>query len=202
MCTDQVLLAAGEGIRSVALGAIKVRGRAQPIDALRTRAVPGRFVMSLKPGTTLGHYVITETVGHGGMSMVYRARQESLQRDVAIKVLPDFFASDEQFRERFAREAATIARLRHPNIVAIFDFGDEDGTLYIVTEFLGGDTLAKWLQGPRPLHELTSILQHLADALDYATARRASPRHQTFERDPRQRREGDSDGLRPVSNRR
>ena len=124
--------------------------------------------MSVKAGESLGHYVIIEEIGRGGMATVYRARQESLRRDVAIKVLPDFFATDEQFRERFAREAATIGRLRHPNIVTVFDFGEEDGTPYIVTELVAGKPLASRITGAIPLDEVLGILRPLASAIDYA----------------------------------
>ena len=124
--------------------------------------------MSVKPGDSLGHYVILEEIGRGGMATVYRARQESLRRDVAIKVLPDFFATDEQFRERFAREAATIGRLRHPNIVTVFDFGEEDGTPYIVTELVAGKPLAARITGAMPLDDVLGILRPLASAIDYA----------------------------------
>ena len=124
--------------------------------------------MNLKPGTVLGHYTIIAAVGRGGMSTVYRARQESLQRDVAVKVLPEFFATDAEFRERFAREAATIARLRHPNIVTVFDFGEEVGTPYIVTEFLPGPTLSTWVNAGKPIAEVVDVLRRLANAIDYA----------------------------------
>jgi serine/threonine-protein kinase len=124
--------------------------------------------MSVKAGDSLGHYVILEEIGRGGMATVYRARQESLRRDVAIKVLPDFFATDEQFRDRFAREAATIGRLRHPNIVTVFDFGEESGTPYIVTEFVDGKTLAARIDSAMPFDEVLGILRPLASAIDYA----------------------------------
>ena len=107
--------------------------------------------MSLKNGDTLGRYVIEREVGRGGMATVYLASQPALQRQVAIKVLPAFFAEDAEFRERFAREAATAAGLRHRNIVAVFDYGEEQGTPFIVTEFVPGQTLAARMQRPFPV---------------------------------------------------
>src|SRR5437773_12090882 len=98
--------------------------------------------MTLASGTALGAYRIVEQVGRGGMATVYKAFQPALERHVAIKVLPEFFADDPELRARFRREALTIAQLRHPNIVSVFDYGSEAGVTYLVTEFVEGGTLA------------------------------------------------------------
>jgi serine/threonine protein kinase len=97
--------------------------------------------MNLRPGVSLGPYEIVGSLGAGGMGEVYRARDSRLNRDVAIKVLPQNFAADPDRRARFEREAQTIASLSHPNIRAIFDTGIHDGQLFIVTELLQGETL-------------------------------------------------------------
>src|SRR5437773_9077595 len=95
----------------------------------------------LRPGGMLGQYRIGEEIGRGGMGAVYRAFQPALNRQVAIKVLPPEFAHNPALVARFRQEANAIASLRHPNIVTIFDFGEQDGTLYFVMEFVPGGTL-------------------------------------------------------------
>ncbi|MDQ6891751.1 MAG: protein kinase [Acidobacteriota bacterium] len=105
--------------------------------------------MTLAPGTRLGTYDILAPIGAGGMGEVYRARDIKLDRDVAIKVLPPSFASNPDAMARFEREAKSVAALSHPNILAIFDFGREDGATYAVMELLEGDTLRGRLEaGP------------------------------------------------------
>jgi serine/threonine protein kinase len=92
-------------------------------------------------GRTLGHYRIVEKIGQGGMGVVYRAHDERLDRDVAVKVLPEEVAQDPDRVERFEREAKAVAQLDHPNILAIHDFGTKDGLTYSVTELLEGENL-------------------------------------------------------------
>ena len=92
-------------------------------------------------GRTLGHYRITAKIGEGGMGVVYRAHDERLDRDVAIKVLPESVAQDPDRIGRFKREAKAVAKLDHPNILAIHDFGTDEGVTYSVTELLEGETL-------------------------------------------------------------
>ena len=99
----------------------------------------------LAPGSRLGRYEIVDEVGRGAMAAVYRAFQPALDRHVAIKVLPDFFASDPVARQRFQVEAQAIARLRHPSILSVFDYGEDDGVAYIVTELVEGGTMAAQL---------------------------------------------------------
>lgn len=86
-------------------------------------------------------YEIVDLIAQGGMGAVYRARQKSLDRMVAIKILPREFGADEQFREAFEAEAKAMARLNHPNLIAVYDFGDIEGMLYIVMEFVEGKAL-------------------------------------------------------------
>jgi len=92
-------------------------------------------------GTTLGHYRIVEQIGAGGMGVVYRAHDERLDRDVAIKVLHEAVAQDADRLVRFEREAKAVAKLDHPNILAIYDFGSDQGVTYAVTELLDGQNL-------------------------------------------------------------
>jgi len=127
--------------------------------------------VKLEPGTNLGPYRIVAEAGRGGMASVYKAHQAALARYVAIKVLPDFFATEPGFRERFQQEAVAVAQLRHPNILAIFDYGDTDGVTYIVTEFVDGGTLAEQMGKPLPLEYAVEILNPIAGALDYAHRR-------------------------------
>ncbi|GAC1319643.1 MAG: hypothetical protein NVSMB25_10760 [Thermoleophilaceae bacterium] len=120
-------------------------------------------------GTRLGRYVITDLVGRGGMATVFKAYHADLDRHVAIKVLPDFFAQDPVMRERFQQEAVAIARLRHPNVLAVYDYGEESGSPYIVSEFIEGGTLADRMDG-RAMggEEVSRSLSPVAAALDYA----------------------------------
>src|ERR1700693_1275964 len=97
--------------------------------------------MSLASGTKLGPYEIQSPLGAGGMGEVYRARDTRLDREVAIKVLPADFARDPERLRRFQQEAQAAAALNHPNILAVHDFGEHEGSPYMVTELLEGETL-------------------------------------------------------------
>src|SRR6059036_3901646 len=97
--------------------------------------------MLLQTGARVGPYQILAPLGAGGMGEVYRARDTKLNRDVAIKVLPEHLARDPAALARFEREAQAVAALAHPNILAIHDFGSDGGLSYAVTELLDGDTL-------------------------------------------------------------
>src|SRR6516225_6792013 len=103
--------------------------------------------MPLAAGIKLGPYEILAPAGAGGMGEVYRARDVRLERTVAIKVLPESVAGDESRLRRFEQEARAIAALNHPNILSIHDTGGHDGTRYLVTEFLEGETLRQRLEG-------------------------------------------------------
>src|ERR1700692_5009453 len=91
--------------------------------------------------TTLRNYRILAPLGQGGMARVYKAYQENLDREVAVKVLPPWFAADRNFVERFNLEARLVARLSHPNIVTVHDASEQNGHLYIVMQFVDGGTL-------------------------------------------------------------
>ena len=121
-------------------------------------------------GQTIGQYQILEEIGRGGMAIVYRAFQPSLNRYVAIKVLPRQFSFDREFVERFQREAQAAARLRHPNIVVIYDVGQQDDVHYIAMELLEGYTLKDLIQqqGWLPPERAIYIVRQAASALDYA----------------------------------
>ena len=126
--------------------------------------------MSIAAGQTLGHYRIVEKIGTGGMGEVWRANDPRLDRDVAIKVLPQDFAANEQFRARFEREARTISSLNHPNICTLFDVGEEDGIHFLVMELIEGESLAERLRrdGPFPVDQILQIGSQVASALDAA----------------------------------
>ena len=114
--------------------------------------------MTLQAGTHLGPYEILATLGAGGMGEVYRVRDTRLNRDVAIKVLPEGFAADADRRARFEREAQAVAALSHPNILAIHDFGVQEGMAYAVTELLDGETLRERVQrGSLPVKKAIEV---------------------------------------------
>jgi serine/threonine-protein kinase len=117
-------------------------------------------------GRCLGHYRITERLGAGGMGVVYRAHDEHLDRDVAIKVLPDGALGDEAARRRFHREARAASRINHPNVGVIYDFGSEEGTDFLAMEFVQGEGLDRLAtRGGLSESELIAIADSLADAL-------------------------------------
>ena len=125
--------------------------------------------MALAPGTKLGPYEIQSIVGAGGMGEVYRARDTRLERTVAIKVLSTHLSDNPELKQRFEREAKTISQLNHPNICTLYDVGHQEGTDYLVMEFVGGGSLAERLKhGPLPMAELVKIGSEIADALDRA----------------------------------
>src|SRR5450755_1888560 len=101
--------------------------------------------MALTSGTKLGPYEIVSPIGAGGMGEVYRACDTRLDRTVAIKVLPSHLSSNPELKQRFEREARAISALQHPNICTLHDIGHQDGTDYLVMEFLEGETLASRL---------------------------------------------------------
>ena len=103
--------------------------------------------MTLNPGSRLGPYEILAPIGAGGMGEVYRARDERLKRDVAVKIMPASFSQDADRLRRFEQEAQTAGGLNHPNITAVYDLGSENGSPYIVTELLEGETLRVRLSG-------------------------------------------------------
>jgi serine/threonine protein kinase len=125
--------------------------------------------LALTPGTRLGVYEITAQIGEGGMGQVYRATDTTLSRQVAIKILPDAFASDPERMTRFEREAKTLASLNHPNIAAIYGFEKSAGLHALVMELVEGDDLSQRIaRGAIPLDEALPIAKQIADALEAA----------------------------------
>src|ERR1700740_2516027 len=125
--------------------------------------------MAILSGKRLGPYEILSAIGAGGMGEVYRARDTRLERIVAVKILPDHLSDRAELRERFEREARTIASLNHPHICTLFDIGHQDGTDFLVMEYLEGETLAERLKkGPLPLDQVLRYAIDIANALDKA----------------------------------
>ena len=119
----------------------------------------------------IGPYEIRDTVGRGGMAAVYKAYQASLDRVVAIKVISAHLASEPEFMERFRQEARAVARLSHPNIVIVHDFGEDGGVPYLVMEHVDGVTLADLLDEGIPQGQIVDLLAQVASGLDYAHSR-------------------------------
>ena len=125
--------------------------------------------MALTPGTRLGLYEIVSALGAGGMGEVYRARDARLDRDVAIKILPEAFAADVERVVRFQREAKVLASLNHPHIAAIYGLEDAEGGKALVMELVEGEDLAQRLvRGAIPLDEALPIAKQIAEALEAA----------------------------------
>jgi predicted Ser/Thr protein kinase len=120
----------------------------------------------------IASYMLLEQIGYGGMAVVYRARQETLDRTVAIKILSENMAASSEFMERFRREARTAANMRHPNVITVHDFGeDERGVPYLVMEFIEGPTLADLMDAGLDDARIPDLLDQIAAGLDYAHAR-------------------------------
>ncbi len=134
--------------------------------------------MSLAPGRRIGPYEVIASIGAGGMGEVYRARDTQLDRDVALKVLPDVLATDRERLARFEREARTLASLNHPNVAAIYGIeplassGAESIARALVMELVEGEDLSVRLsRGPMPIGEVVSVARQIADALEAAHER-------------------------------
>jgi serine/threonine protein kinase len=120
-------------------------------------------------GKTLGQYEIVEEIGRGGMATVYKARQRSMNRIVAIKVLPRQMLHDPGFYDRFEREVDVISHLEHPHILPIYDYGQDDGLPYIAMRYLGGGSLEQRIRrGQVRIEDIEKPLRQVAQALDYA----------------------------------
>src|SRR5260370_24826472 len=138
---------------------------------------PGSEAEVLAIGTRLGPYEILSLLGEGGMGTVYKARDSRLERFVAIKLLRADLADRPELRERFIREARTVARLNHPHICTLHDVGHQDNSDFLVMEYLEGETLAERLErGPLPLDEVLRHATEIADALDKAHSKGATHR--------------------------
>src|SRR5262245_21106020 len=125
--------------------------------------------MQLSPGATFGPYLVVSSLGAGGMGEVYRARDEKLHRDVAVKVLPSLFAADPDRVTRFEREAQTLAALNDPHIAHIYGLEKTGAGLALVMELVEGEDLARRIaRGPVPIDEAIPIAHQIAEALDAA----------------------------------
>src|SRR5450432_2634342 len=122
-------------------------------------------------GRKLGNYEVLDKLGEGGMGEVWRARDERLNRTVAVKILPADMAGDPSRRLRFEQEARALGALNHPNIVAVYDVGQSDGQSYIVSELVDGESLRKVIdRGPIPSRRLLDMAVQTAEALAAAHA--------------------------------
>lgn len=119
-------------------------------------------------GKSLGKCRIVERIGAGGMAKVFKAYQPTLDRYVAIKVLPTHYARDPVFVKRFVQEARSVAKLSHPNIIQIHDFGEEENITFIIMEYVDGGTLKDRLKGPLPVREAIDFVIQAAEGLDCA----------------------------------
>ena len=128
---------------------------------------------TVQPGQMLGPYRIINQIGRGGMATVYKAYQPSVDRYVAIKVLPSQLAESKEFATRFQQEARIIAKLEHPHILPVFDYGESDGVSYFVMRYMDAGTLKeKMIEGrPLPLSDIDRLFTQLAEALSYAHSR-------------------------------
>ena len=128
--------------------------------------------MALIPGTRLGVYEVTSQIGEGGMGQLFRARDTTLNRDVALKVLPDSFANDAERLARLTREAQTLASLNHPNIAHIHGLEQSGGVRALVMELVEGEDLSQRIaRGAVPLAEALAIAKQIAEALETAHER-------------------------------
>ena len=128
--------------------------------------------MALTIGTTIGHYDVTALLGEGGMGQVWQATDTQLNRQVALKILPDAFAADPDRLARFTREAQILASLNHPNIAAIYGIEQSDDTRALVLELVEGPTLADRIsKGPIHVDETLPIAKQIAEALERPTRR-------------------------------
>ncbi|MBN1311496.1 MAG: protein kinase [Anaerolineae bacterium] len=120
-------------------------------------------------GRTLGQYEIGQQLGQGGMATVYLARQKSIGRTVAIKVMPQHFLHDPTFLQRFEHEVKVIAALQHPRVLPVYDYGQIENRPYIVMAYMSGGTLAdKIHEGPLPLEQIVKLTEQIAEGLDHA----------------------------------
>jgi len=123
-------------------------------------------------GQKFGHYVVLDKIGAGGMSEVYRARDQHLERDVAVKILPPGFLADEATRKRFRREAMALSKLNHPNIATVFDFDTQGDMDFLVMELIRGTAISNLIKsGGLPENEIIRLGIQLANGLAAAHAR-------------------------------
>jgi len=122
----------------------------------------------IAPGHSFGSYELQEQLSSGPFASVFRAHHPNLDRTVAVKVLSPNLAEDPTFSSRFREVAHAVSELRHPNILTLYDFGEQDGVAFLVTAFASGGSLAQFMGTPMPLERVIALLGPLASALDYA----------------------------------
>ena len=165
-CGQPVPQDAPEGLCPRCVGALNLDSETGPAGAA-TAAVPPPSAQELSPH--FPHLEILEVIGQGGMGVVYKVRQKELDRLAALKILPPGIGGDPAFAERFAREAKALARLNHPGIVTIYDFGRADGLFYFLMEYVDGVSLGRLMRAGRMSpREALAIVPQLCDALQYA----------------------------------
>ncbi|MGH7741940.1 MAG: serine/threonine-protein kinase [Candidatus Eiseniibacteriota bacterium] len=148
------------------------RSRKREADIREGRSIEQQFLPEALVGRDLSRYRVIEKLGSGGMGIVYRGRDTRLKRDVALKVLPARALADERTRRRFRREAIALSRLSHPHIAGIFDFDSQDGTDFLVMEFIEGESLSAVIKrGALAEPETLRIMSQVLDALVEAHAR-------------------------------
>src|ERR1035438_9968093 len=130
------------------------------------------FLPGISAGSRIAGYRLEEQIGQGGMAVVFRARDERLQRQVALKILSPALATDETFRHRFIRESRSAAAVDDPHIIPVFEAGDADGVLFIAMRYVPGGDVETLVhrQGPPPLARAAAIISAVASALDAAHA--------------------------------
>jgi serine/threonine-protein kinase len=171
---SQLVETAGEQFRPFCQAFADFLARQEVQDNTRELATPTDT--SGLTGATLGTYRVLNVIGRGGMAVVYKGYQASLDRYVAIKVMSRHLVGEQSFVDRFQREAASVAQLRHQNLVQMFDFGVQNDLSFMVMEYIDGETLKSRLQKLREegrrmsLREAAAIIRDVAAALDYAHA--------------------------------
>ena len=151
---------------------LESRAKAREEDIREGRSVEQQFLPEALIGHDLSRYRVTEQLGRGAMGVVYKATDPRLQRDVAIKVLPGRALADEKARRRFRREALALSKLNHPHIAGIIDFDTQDGTDFLVMEFVRGTPLASRIRhGALAESEVVRLLSEVAEALVEAHSR-------------------------------
>lgn len=161
------------GIQSHRYIFLERRAHQREVEIREGRSVQQRFLPEALVGQKLSHYQIVEKLGAGGMGVVYRARDERLARDVAVKVLTGGALADESMRRRFRHEALAFSKLNHRHIATIFDFDSQDGTDFIAMEFVAGTSLAELLErGPLPERQALVFGIQVAEALVEAHAQK------------------------------
>jgi serine/threonine-protein kinase len=137
-------------------------------EVAQAAALPG----GLSAGSRVAGYRLEEQIGQGGMAVVFRARDERLERQVALKVLSPALAADESFRHRFIRESRSAAAVDHPHIIPVFDAGEAEGVLFLAMRYVPGGDAGSLVRrsGPLPLARAVAIIAAVASALDAAHA--------------------------------